>query len=177
MDHSVTSRTVAEHIESITQHSVFASTIRRRLQQSGLFARCPLLGLQLTQNKSRLCHKWCDERRVWEAEWNEVDFSNESRICLQLHDGRIWSLETPWREDAEQLRYAPPHWSGTGRLALRMFRRWKTDVHGCSTIDPVYTSQLPHQINFGNAWKLLVQLYPKNTSRVSLNQCRGVWQR
>ncbi|GFV92258.1 transposable element Tcb1 transposase [Trichonephila clavipes] len=23
------------------------------------------------------------------------------------------SLETPWREDAEQLRYAPPHWSCT----------------------------------------------------------------
>ncbi|GFW21120.1 hypothetical protein TNCV_2703581 [Trichonephila clavipes] len=24
------------------------------------------------------------------------------------------SLEAPWREDAEQLRYAPPHWSCTG---------------------------------------------------------------
>ncbi|GFW86718.1 DUF4371 domain-containing protein [Trichonephila clavipes] len=23
-------------------------------------------------------------------------------------------LKTPWREDAEQLRYAPPHWSSTG---------------------------------------------------------------
>ncbi|GFX03747.1 hypothetical protein TNCV_2113191 [Trichonephila clavipes] len=37
--------------------------------------------------------------------------------------------------------------------------------------------QLPHQINFGNVWKLLGLLYPKNTSKVSLNQCRGVWQR
>ncbi|GFW24772.1 transposable element Tcb1 transposase [Trichonephila clavipes] len=34
--------------------------------------------------------------------------------------------------------------------------------------------QLPHQINFGNVWKLLGLLYPKNTSKVSLNQCRGV---
>ncbi|GFX86895.1 transposable element Tcb1 transposase [Trichonephila clavipes] len=40
-----------------------------------------------------------------------------------------------------------------------------------------FTPQLPHQINFGNAWKLLRLLYPKNTSKVSLNQCRGVWQR
>ncbi|GFT53577.1 transposable element Tcb1 transposase [Trichonephila clavipes] len=36
--------------------------------------------------------------------------------------------------------------------------------------------QLPHQFNFGNVWKLLGLLYPKNTSKVSLNQCRGVWQ-
>ncbi|GFW52194.1 transposable element Tcb1 transposase [Trichonephila clavipes] len=27
-----------------------------------------------------------------------------------------------------------------------------------------------------NVWKLLGLLYPKNTSKVSLNQCRGVWQ-
>ncbi|GFW85076.1 transposable element Tcb1 transposase [Trichonephila clavipes] len=33
------------------------------------------------------------------------------------------------------------------------------------------TPQLPHQINFGNVWKLLGLLYPKNTSKVSLNQC------
>ncbi|GFS48294.1 transposable element Tcb1 transposase [Trichonephila clavipes] len=35
-------------------------------------------------------------------------------------------------------------------------------------------TQLPHQINFGNVLKMLGLLYPKNTSKVSLNQCRGV---
>ncbi|GFU21082.1 uncharacterized protein TNCV_4741621 [Trichonephila clavipes] len=49
-DRSVTSRSVAQHIESVTHHSVSARTIRRRLQQSGLSARRPLLGLPLTQN-------------------------------------------------------------------------------------------------------------------------------
>ncbi|GFV07705.1 transposable element Tcb1 transposase [Trichonephila clavipes] len=44
-DHSVTSRTVAQHIESATHHPVSARTIRRRLQKSGLSARRPLLGL------------------------------------------------------------------------------------------------------------------------------------
>ncbi|GFU84887.1 transposable element Tcb1 transposase [Trichonephila clavipes] len=53
-DRSVTSRNVAQHIESVTHHSVSARTIRRRLQQSGLSARRPLLGLPLTQNHRRL---------------------------------------------------------------------------------------------------------------------------
>ncbi|GFX75545.1 transposable element Tcb1 transposase [Trichonephila clavipes] len=56
------------------------------------------------------------------------------------------------------------------------FADGKHVVHSCSTIDTDYTLQLPHQINFGNVWKLLGLLYPKNTSKVSLNQCRGVWQ-
>ncbi|UYV67604.1 hypothetical protein LAZ67_5001352 [Cordylochernes scorpioides] len=47
-DRSFTSRTVAQHIQSVTHHSVSALTIRRRLQQSGLSARHPLLRLLLT---------------------------------------------------------------------------------------------------------------------------------
>ncbi|GFV42976.1 transposable element Tcb1 transposase [Trichonephila clavipes] len=45
---SVTSRTVAQLIKSVMHHSVSARTIRRRLQQSGVSARRPLLGLPLT---------------------------------------------------------------------------------------------------------------------------------
>ncbi|GFU69064.1 transposable element Tcb1 transposase [Trichonephila clavipes] len=67
-DRSVTSRTVAQHIESVMRHSVSARTIRRRLQQSGLSARRPLLGLPLMQNHRRLHRQWCDERRMWVAE-------------------------------------------------------------------------------------------------------------
>ncbi|GFU59417.1 transposable element Tcb1 transposase [Trichonephila clavipes] len=61
VDHSVTSRTIAQHIESVAQHSVSARTIRRRLQQSSLSARRPLLGLLLTQNHRRLRRQWYDE--------------------------------------------------------------------------------------------------------------------
>ncbi|GFX12339.1 transposable element Tcb1 transposase [Trichonephila clavipes] len=70
MDRSVTSRTVVQHIESVTHYSVSARTIRRRLQQSGLSARRPMLVLPLTQNHRRLHRQWCDERRMWVAEWN-----------------------------------------------------------------------------------------------------------
>ncbi|GFW43070.1 transposable element Tcb1 transposase [Trichonephila clavipes] len=46
-DRSVTSQTIAQHIESVKHHSVSARTIRRRLQQSGLSAKRSLLGLPL----------------------------------------------------------------------------------------------------------------------------------
>ncbi|UYV75564.1 hypothetical protein LAZ67_13000629 [Cordylochernes scorpioides] len=99
-DRSVTSRTVAEHIQSVTQHPVSARTIRRRLQQSGLSARRPLLRLlPLTQNHRRLHRQWCRERRMWTAEWNEIVFSYESRFCLQHHDGRI----RVWRHRGERM--------------------------------------------------------------------------
>ncbi|GFW16992.1 transposable element Tcb1 transposase [Trichonephila clavipes] len=53
-DRSIAPRTVAQHTESVTHHSVSARTIRRRLQQSGLSARRPLLVLPLTLNHRRL---------------------------------------------------------------------------------------------------------------------------
>ncbi|GFT61504.1 transposable element Tcb1 transposase [Trichonephila clavipes] len=73
-------------------NNLSARTIRRRLQHSGLSVRRPLLGLPLTQNHRRLCRQWYDERRMWAAEWNEAVFTDESRICLQHHDGwiRVW---------------------------------------------------------------------------------------
>ncbi|GFU10798.1 transposable element Tcb1 transposase [Trichonephila clavipes] len=98
-DRAVTSRTVAQHIESVTHHSVSARTIRRRLQQSGLSARRPLLGLPLTQNHRRLRRQWCDEKRMWVADWNEAVFIDESRICLQHHDVRI----RVWRHRGDRM--------------------------------------------------------------------------
>ncbi|GFS80314.1 transposable element Tcb1 transposase [Trichonephila clavipes] len=122
MDRSVTSRTIAQHIESVMHHSVSARTIRRRLQQSGLSSRRPLPGLHLTQNHRR---QWCEERRIWATEWNEVVFTDESRICLQHHDGRI----RVWRHRGERMlnscvmhRHTGPApgimvWGGIGYLS------------------------------------------------------------
>ncbi|UYV85185.1 Transposase [Cordylochernes scorpioides] len=98
-DRSVTSRTVVQHIQPVTHHPVSSRTIRRRLQQSGLYARRPLLRLPLTQNHRRLRHQWCDERRMWTAAWNEIVFTDESRFYLQHHDGWI----RVWRHRGERL--------------------------------------------------------------------------
>ncbi|GFY19497.1 transposable element Tcb1 transposase [Trichonephila clavipes] len=86
-DRSVTSRTVAQHIESVTHHSVFASTTRRRLQQSGRSTRRPLIGLPLTQNHrvssaNGAMKEGCGMNLWNEFEWNEFVFTDESRICL-----------------------------------------------------------------------------------------------
>ncbi|GFT64165.1 transposable element Tcb1 transposase [Trichonephila clavipes] len=59
-DCSVTSRTVEQHIESVTHHSVSARAIRIRIQQSGLSARRLLLGFPLVQNHRHLRRQWCD---------------------------------------------------------------------------------------------------------------------
>ncbi|GFV51955.1 transposable element Tcb1 transposase [Trichonephila clavipes] len=129
-NHSITSRTIEQHIESVTHHSESARTIRRRSQQSGLSARRPLLGLLLSQSHKRLRHQWCDERRMWVAECNEVVFTNEPHLSAT----RRWlnsSLETPWRDDAEQLRYAPPHWSCTGYYGMEW--NWISLSHSSST--------------------------------------------
>ncbi|GFX23954.1 transposable element Tcb1 transposase [Trichonephila clavipes] len=80
-DRSVTSRTIAQHIESVTHHLVSAPTIRRCLQQSGLFARRPLLGLPLMMNRRHLHRQWCDERRMTVTERNEV-FLLTSRVSV-----------------------------------------------------------------------------------------------
>ncbi|GFY11558.1 transposable element Tcb1 transposase [Trichonephila clavipes] len=80
-DRSVTSRTIAQHIESVTHHSMSSRTIRRRLQQSGLSVRRPLLGIPLAQNHRRLRHQRCGERRMWAAEWNEVVYTDKSSVC------------------------------------------------------------------------------------------------
>ncbi|GFV06537.1 transposable element Tc1 transposase [Trichonephila clavipes] len=76
MDRSVTSRTAAQHIQSVKHHSLSARTIRLRLQQNGLYTRRPLLGLPLTQNHRRLHRQWCAERRMWAAERNEIVFTD-----------------------------------------------------------------------------------------------------
>ncbi|GFY22498.1 transposable element Tcb1 transposase [Trichonephila clavipes] len=62
--------------------------LRAPLHQSGLTARRPLLVEPLTQNHRRLHRQRGDERKMWAADWNEADFTEESRTCRQHHDGR-----------------------------------------------------------------------------------------
>ncbi|GFW01624.1 transposable element Tcb1 transposase [Trichonephila clavipes] len=51
---------------------------------------------------------------MWVAEWNEVVFTDESRICLQYHDGWIRIL----RHRGESMLNRPPHWSCTGYYGM-----------------------------------------------------------
>ncbi|GFW65384.1 transposable element Tcb1 transposase [Trichonephila clavipes] len=91
-DRSVTSRTVAQHIESVTYHSVSARTILRRLQQSGLPARYPLLGLPLTQNTNVSAANGAMKEECGRQKGMKLYLLTSLRICLQHHDGwiRVW---------------------------------------------------------------------------------------
>ncbi|GFY15950.1 transposable element Tc3 transposase [Trichonephila clavipes] len=99
IDHAATSRNTTKHIHFVTHHSVSSHTIRRHSQQSGMPARSPLLLLPLTGNQKSLRHQWCDDRRTWKTEWSDIVFTDESRFCLQYHDGRI----RVWRHRGERL--------------------------------------------------------------------------
>ncbi|GFT60995.1 transposable element Tcb1 transposase [Trichonephila clavipes] len=89
MDRVSISRTTAQQIQSATHHSVTLRTIRRCLKLSRMSTRRPLLRLPLTGNHRGLPHQWCGERCTWTTEWNGIAFTDESRFCLQHHDGRI----------------------------------------------------------------------------------------
>ncbi|GFV73469.1 putative transposable element [Trichonephila clavipes] len=58
LDHAATLRTIAQHILSVTHHSVFAGTIRHHLQLSGISARCLLSHLLFTGDHKRFRHQW-----------------------------------------------------------------------------------------------------------------------
>ncbi|GFV21828.1 transposable element Tcb1 transposase [Trichonephila clavipes] len=163
-DRSVASRTVAQHIEPVTHHSVSARTIRRRLQQSGLSARRPLLGLSLTQNHRRFRLQWCDERRMWAAEWNEVVFTDESRICLQHHDGRI----RVWRhrEDRMLNRCVMHHHTdpapGIMGLATAIFQQDNARLHVARIVQRFFVN---HQI----------ELHPWPARSPDLSSIENMW--
>ncbi|GFV27248.1 transposable element Tc1 transposase [Trichonephila clavipes] len=96
---SVTSRTVAQHIESVTHHSVSVRTIRRRFTAECSVRKTSIAWSTLDAEPQMSPRQWCDERRMRVAEWNEIVFTDESRICLQHHDGRI----RVWRHHGERM--------------------------------------------------------------------------
>ncbi|GFW17921.1 transposable element Tcb1 transposase [Trichonephila clavipes] len=138
-DRSVTSRTVAQHIESITHHSVSERTIRRRLQQSGLSARRPLLGLPLTQNHRRLRRQWCDEGRATAIFQRDNARPHGSRIVQRIFVNqqiglRPWLARSPdlspientWPTVAQRLTQISPSGATPDQLWQRVEAAWST---------------------------------------------------
>ncbi|GFX70000.1 transposable element Tcb1 transposase [Trichonephila clavipes] len=89
MDCAATLGAIEQQIQFVTHYSVYASTIRRRLQHSAMSPRHLLIRLPLTRNRRCLSRQWGDERRTSITEWKDIVFTDESCFCLQHHDGRI----------------------------------------------------------------------------------------
>ncbi|GFU92533.1 transposable element Tc1 transposase [Trichonephila clavipes] len=86
---TASSRHLAARWSTVTGVLKSASSIRRRLLHRGLCARVPLDRISLTSNYGRLRLKWAHEPRVWQADWHQGVFSDESRFNLWDHDDRI----------------------------------------------------------------------------------------
>lgn len=108
-------------------------TVRRRLNECGLYARRPMVCVPLTSSHRKARLTWCREHQAWtQDEWAHVLFSDESRFSLSTDSRRIFI----WRECGT--RYHPSNirekdhygggglmvWAGImlgGRTALHVF--------------------------------------------------------
>ncbi|GFT88057.1 transposable element Tcb1 transposase [Trichonephila clavipes] len=159
------------------------------------------------------------------AEWNEIVFSDESRICLEHHDGRI----RVWRHRGERMlnscvmhRHTGPAagimvWGGIGYHSHTPLVRFAGTLNSqryiSEVLEPVVLPYFqcliellpcpagsPELSLIEKMWSMVDQrltqitapaatpdqlwqrgscfvcCIPKKTSKVSLNQCRGVWQ-
>ena len=73
-------------------------TVRNRLHEFGFTARRAFRGVPLTQRHRVQRLQWARERRNWNAEWNSILFTDESRFGLHSDSRRIrvWrSRDTP----------------------------------------------------------------------------------
>ena len=72
---------------------ISSDTVRRRLRAHQMRARRPYRGPILTNIHRNNRLTWCQQHQRWRiAQWNEVAFSDESRFCLDVSDGRhrVW---------------------------------------------------------------------------------------
>lgn len=84
----VSTRRIADDWYAAVGRPIAMRTIYTRIQSFGLRSYRPHLVLPLTPEHRRQRLEWCRERLGWDLEWNSVVFSDESRFCLGMHDGR-----------------------------------------------------------------------------------------
>jgi transposase len=87
-DRFSTTREVANAWYHAVERPIAMSLIYRRIRSFGIRSYRPHLVLPLTPNHRRQRLAWCNERIAWDEQWNSVIFSDESRFCLGMHDGR-----------------------------------------------------------------------------------------
>ena len=68
---------------------ISAQTVRNRLRENGLCARCPYFGAVLRCRRLLAWVRWCNRVRGWDLQnWKRAWFSDESRFRLQKRDRR-----------------------------------------------------------------------------------------
>ena len=85
----------ATEIRAAVGTRVTQRTVRNRLLEGQLRARCPVACIPLTPSHCRLRLQWCQTRAHWRTEWRSVVFSDESRFCLCASDSRVLVRRRP----------------------------------------------------------------------------------
>lgn len=89
----------ADETVGVHNRRISAQTVRNRLRESGLKARRPHRGLDLTAARRRNRLEWANRHLRWTlARWRNVLFSDESRFQLYRADGR----QRVWRRVGER---------------------------------------------------------------------------
>ncbi|EEZ99903.1 hypothetical protein TcasGA2_TC002687 [Tribolium castaneum] len=87
-DRHVSTRRIGDQWYAAEGRSVTMATVYRRIRSFGFHSYRPHLVLPLTPQQRQHRLDWCRARENWDLEWNSVVFSDESRFCLGMHDGR-----------------------------------------------------------------------------------------
>lgn len=87
-------------MQRVGNRRISHQTIRNRLHEQGIKARRPVIKPRLTVAHKAARLGWARAHSQWRlAQWNNVLFSDETRICLRSIDGR----RRVWRRRGEQL--------------------------------------------------------------------------
>ncbi|GFX23652.1 probable RNA-directed DNA polymerase from transposon X-element [Trichonephila clavipes] len=164
------------------------------------------IGSRVGQNQTtvmRICDRWmqegttnkrgqshppqCTTSLEWSVRKTSIAWSTLDAEPQTSPPPMRWSdssLETPWREDVEQLRYAPPYWSCTGYYGIGWY--WISLSHSSSTLCRHFKQPALHLRGVEPFVLPYLQGLPlrgltffrfsvnRNSSHKSLNSCRGV---
>jgi hypothetical protein len=85
----ITAEDTARRTPGLANVRISGQTVRRRLRESGLRARCPVVGPIFKQRHRTARLAWARSRRRWRLHtWQHILFSDKSRLSLRFSDGR-----------------------------------------------------------------------------------------
>ena len=104
--------TLRRDFQNVTGVRISTQTIRNRLHDAGLRSRRPAIRVPLTRYHVQMRLAWARDHVTWtQNDWAPVQFTDESRFCVDFTDRRA----RVWRMPNE--RFAPVCWQNMIGLA------------------------------------------------------------
>jgi transposase len=89
---------ITENFNQLSLTQISTSTSRRILHKHDYFGRIGKRKPFVSENNRQKRLKWCKERKLWNEEWDNIIWSDESRFLLFENDGQQWV----WRQPHEK---------------------------------------------------------------------------